>query len=190
MIPGNALAAWHAEHVYFSRLLDLLEREIALFSTAERPNYELMLRIIEYLRDYCDRFHHPREDAVFALLAKRLPGMELEFGRLSREHRVIARAGEMLLSYLDAIVEGVVAPRAEVEAAAATYVLYYRNHIATEESEVLARAAKTLTPQDWAEVAAAVPEVPDPLFGAHPEERFRELRRQIAREAPPAVIVY
>ena len=45
------------------------------------------------------------------------------------------------------------------------------------------RAAKTLTAEDWDAVRNAVPTGRDPLFGGDPEERYRELRRQIALEA-------
>jgi hemerythrin-like domain-containing protein len=76
-----------------------------------------------------------------------------------------------------------VIPLAELETAAATYLVYYGNHIAREEENVLTSAAQVLTPEDWEAVRTAVPPVDDPLFGDHPEERYRELRRQIASEA-------
>jgi hemerythrin-like domain-containing protein len=180
----NPIAAWNTEHTYFGRLLDQLEKQVDVLHTGERPNYELMSDIIFYLRDFADRLHHPREDAAFARLAQRRPGMELEFARLRQEHRVIARAGETLLTLLNEIVEGGVIARAEVEAAAATYLVYYRFHITNEDRNVLPHAAAVLTPADWEAVRAAVPVIRDPLFGPDPEERYRELRRQIAREAP------
>jgi hemerythrin-like domain-containing protein len=77
------------------------------------------------------------------------------------------------------ILEDVVIPRATVEAAAATYLLYFRHHLATEEAEVLPRAARLLKPEDWAAVAAAVPAAPDPLFGDDVGERYRELRKRL-----------
>ena len=181
---SNPIAAWNAEHAYFGRLLDLLEKQVDVLHTGERPNYELMFDIIFYLRNFSDRSHHPREDAAFACLAQRHPGMELKFARLRQEHRVIAQAGETLLTLLNEIVEGGVIARAEVEAAAATYLVYYRSHIVNEDRNVLPHAAEVLTPADWEAVRAAVPAVCDPLFGPDPEERYRELRRQIAREGP------
>ena len=180
---ANPIAAWHTEHVYFSRLLDLLHKQVDVFHTGERPNYELMLDIISYLRDYSDQYHHPREDVAFARLAKRCPDMELVLARLLQEHRVIAHAGETLKKLLIAILGEAVVPLAQVEAAAATYLVYYGNHIAKEEEDVLTRAAQILTPEDWEAVRTAVPPARDPLFGDHPEERYRELRRQIALEA-------
>jgi hemerythrin-like domain-containing protein len=173
------IAAWHTEHVCFNRLLHLLQREVDVFHTGERPSYELMAEIISYLREYGDRFHHRREDVAFARLAKRCPDVQLELARLEQEHRVIAQAGETLLRHIEAILGGAMVPRAEVEMAAATYLVYYGNHIAKEEQDVLPRAAQHLTREDWEAVKAAAPAGADPLFGAVPQERYRDLRRRL-----------
>jgi hemerythrin-like domain-containing protein len=175
------VAVWHAEHVNFARLLDLLEAQIALFHRAELPNYDLMGNIVYYLRSYADRFHHPREDVAFARLVEREPDMCLPIDRLLQEHRVIATAGDELFKRLSQVIGDIMTPRATIEMAAATYLAYYRNHIATEERDVLPRAARLLTKQDWMEVAERVP--PDPLFGDVVEARFQGLRAQLAREA-------
>lgn len=180
---ANPIAAWHTEHAYFNRLLHLLQKEVDAFHTGARPNYELMLDIISYLRDYTDQFHHPREDAAFARLAKRCPDMELVLGRLQQEHRVIAHAGEALRKMLEAVLGGTIIRRAEIEVAAATYLVYYGNHIAKEEEDVLARAAKMLTLEDWAAVGEAADAGREPVFDGGPVQRYRELRRRIAQEA-------
>ena len=180
---AEPLAGWHAEHVNFVRLLDLLETQVAAFHKGERPNYDLMGDIVYYLRSFGDRFHHPREDVAFTRLVEREPGMELVISRLLQEHRVIAIAGEELSNRLKEVAGDVVTPRADLEAAAATYLVYYRHHIATEERDVMPRAAQVLTQEDWAAVVAAIPVGPDPLFGDKLGERFRELRRQITVEA-------
>jgi hemerythrin-like domain-containing protein len=179
---ADPISVWHTEHVYFNRLLQLLHQQLDAFHTGERPNYELIFDIVSYLREFSDRFHHPREDVAFARLAKRCPDMELMLTRLGQEHRVIAHAGETLLTLLNAVLGGAIVRRAEVEVAVATYLVYYGNHIAKEEEDVLTRAAQALTTEDWEAVRAAVPGIRDPLFGDNPEDRYRELRRQIARE--------
>lgn len=177
------IAFWHAEHVYFNHLLALLRGQLDVFHRGEQPNYRLMQDIVSYLRDYSDEFHHRREDEAFRRLGKRCPDLQLPLARLHQEHRVIARAGEALLAQLDAIVDGAMVPREELEMAAATYLVYYGNHMAKEEEDVLTRAAQALTPEDWEAVRTAAPEGGDPLFGRNPIERYRELRRQIAMEA-------
>lgn len=180
---NGPLALWHTEHVYFRRLLELLQRELDAFHRGERPNYELMLDVVAYLRDYSDQFHHPREDAAFERLAARCPDLKLELARLSQEHRIIARAGETLRQFLESILAGTMVQRAEVEVAAATYLVYYGNHIAKEDELVLARAAELLSPADWDAIKAVPAAKADPLFGERPEERYRALRRRISAES-------
>lgn len=182
-LPASPVDVWHTEHMYFGRLLDLLEREVEIFETGARPNYGLMVDIITYLRGYSDHFHHPREDAAFACLAKRCPELRKTIATLRLEHRVIANAGEKLLAQLSAVLDDSMVPRADIETAAAIYVTYYRSHIGREEREVLTRAAEALTTKDWEEVNAAVPPSDDPLLGPNPEDRYRHLRKQIALDA-------
>jgi len=180
---ADPIALWHAEHRYFGRLLALLQKQLDVFHAGEQPNYELMLDIISYLRDYTDRVHHPREDVAFARLAKHRPDLDLVLERLKQEHRVIAHSGETLRQLLEAILAGTITSRADVEAAAATYLVYYNNHIAKEEADILNRAEFSLTEEDWREVARAVPALHDPLGDASAEPRFRELRKQLALAA-------
>ena len=179
---ADPLARWHADHRNFARLLDLVEQQVDAFHAGKRPNYELMRLIVYYLRHYPDRFHHPREDVAFARLVKRDPRLQLQIARRMQEHVVIAAAGEELLNCLDEILAGVVIERSTLEAAAATYLVYYRYHLVSEEQQVIPRAVELLTSDDWAAVAA-IPTEPDPLFGTDFDARYSELRRQIARAA-------
>ena len=67
-MADEPVAHWRAEHAYFKRLLELLHLEADRFPRGEKPNYELMLDIISYLRDYGDALHHPREDVAYERL--------------------------------------------------------------------------------------------------------------------------
>lgn len=180
---NDPISAWHAEHAYFSHLLDLLDHELDVFHSGARPNYELAQDIITYLRDYGDQCHHPGEDRVFERLAKRCPDLALVVARLRQQHRIIALSGEALLAQIGSILDDAVLPRAQLEAALATYLVYYRSHIAQEDALIVERAAQELDPQDW----EAAQYVAAPARGASlahgSTERFRELRRQIALEA-------
>jgi hemerythrin-like domain-containing protein len=179
----DPVKSWHEEHMYFGRLLGLLQHEVDVFSTSEPPNYALMLDIIEYLRDYADQYHHPREDAVFSRLLKYLPDRQLPLARLMQEHRVIANAGTTLQRLLEEVQSDAVLSRGEVEVAAATYLVYYGNHIAREEEDILPLAARTLSADDWRAAAAAAPAGHNPLTASSTQARFRDLRRRISLEA-------
>lgn len=179
---NNPIKMWQDEHARFSRLLDFLDEQMMAFHEGGHPNYELMRDIVHYLKHYADRFHHPREDIAFALLIERDPGLAPVIKRLMHEHRVINIAGDTLYKYLDDILEDTVIRRDAVETAAATYLVYYRAHIETEDHQVLPVAGKLLKQSDWEKIAAAVPPRADPLFGGDVGARYRDLYTQIARE--------
>ena len=183
MKTENAIGMWHDEHARFARLLDFLDTQMMAFHDGGHPNYELMRDVIYYLQHYADRYHHPREDVAFELLLKREPALAPQIKRLMHEHRVINTVGATLYKYLDNILEDSFIAREPVEATAATYLVYYRLHIETEDTEILPQAAKLLNAGDWARIAAAVPVTADPLFGTDISARYRDLRMQIAHEA-------
>jgi hemerythrin-like domain-containing protein len=172
---------WHGDHSNFARLLDLLEQQIDSMHQGGWPDYELMRLIVYYLRHNPDHFHHPREDVAFARMVERDPQLQLEIARRMQEHVVIAAAGEKLLDCLNQIIAGAAIERSELEAAAATYLVYYRHHLAAEEREVIPRAMQLLTSADWTAVAA-IPAEPDPVFGDGTDARYSELRKRIAEE--------
>ena len=181
---ANPIAAWRTDHANFARLLNFVERQLLAFHLGEPLDYPLLLAILYYLRDYPDRVHHPREDVAFARLVERDPTLQLPVARRLQEHRVIGAAGEELLKLLQGAVDGALIERSAIEAAAATYLVYYRHHLAAEEQELIPRASQLLTPSDWAAVASAP--VADPLFGRDYEARYGELRRLIAADAQQA----
>lgn len=175
----NPVAAWHQEHEYFNRLLAVLRDQLDAFHGEGEPDYALMLDIISYLRDFGDACHHPREDEAFRRLVERRPDRALPLARLKQQHTVIAHAGEELRVSLEQAVNGEVTSRSRIEMAAATYLVYYGNHIATEEQDILPLAARELTPADWDAVRSAATSRNESLSGKTASEHFQMLRRRI-----------
>ncbi len=180
------IEVWHAEHATFSRLLDVLDEQVGEFRDGQGPVFGLMLDIVSYMREFGDALHHPREDAAFARLVIREPALRLPINRLLQEHRAIAVAGEEFVNRLNEAIVGNVTMRATVEAAAVLYLTYFRHHLATEEREILPRAASLLEPHDWSFVGNAVASIPDPLSGDAPGGHYRELRDYLAARKPVA----
>lgn len=180
---SDPTALWLAEHRNYSHLLDLFEREVLKFHGGDRPDYELMLDILAYLRHFPEHQHHPREDVAFALLAKYDPSIAPVVNRLLQEHRVLAESGARLQDLLEEVMDDAMVSRAQVESACATFLVYYRHHISGEDDVIVPLAGKLLKPEDWAAVKAAVETAPDPLFGQEVDARYRELRSKISAEA-------
>jgi hypothetical protein len=49
----------------------VLERELSVFDRGDRPNYEVVLAVIDYFKDYPDSCHPPKEDMIFEVLKGR-----------------------------------------------------------------------------------------------------------------------
>ncbi|CAP64006.1 conserved hypothetical protein (plasmid) [Cupriavidus taiwanensis LMG 19424] len=180
---NNTITDWHNDHLYFAHLLDLLQNQIGAFFEGRHPNYRLIAKIVEYMCDYGDRIHHPREDVAFSLLVKRDPDIQLVVNRLLQEHLVIAETSAQLLDHFKGAEWDVITPRDVLVAQAAVYLAYYRNHLSSEEKLVMPRTGEMLTAEDWAKVGAAVvPESVHPVCGISLQEHFATLRKQIHDE--------
>jgi hemerythrin-like domain-containing protein len=175
----DMIDAWHREHARFARLLNLFEAQLAEFHDQGSPDYDLMRDIVHYLHDYADLYHHPREDLAFERLLVRDAQIKPIIYRLLQEHRVIGLTGINLLALLDEVMSDAMVSREQIEAAAATFLAYYRRHLESEERDILPRAAQLLQPLDWQHVAEALPAGPDPLFDAQIRERYRNLSAQL-----------
>jgi hemerythrin-like domain-containing protein len=186
---SDPIALWHAEHVNFATLLDLLESQLDLFHKGEPADYELMLDIMFYMTHYSDVLHHPKEDLAFARIKEREVNARPIVDELTEQHARLKEFGEALVHALDDIVNGSITSRAHVEAPGRAYVADFRSHMQREETAILPLAAKLLRDRDWAAIDAAIRHIDDPLFGKNVEERYAALRRQIAREAPASKVI-
>jgi hemerythrin-like domain-containing protein len=177
------LMLWHADHVNFGRLLNLLEGELDLLHDAGSPHYQLMLDIMYYMTHYSDVLHHPKEDLVFARMKARDENIGPTIDELTIQHTQLRDMGESMVRALDDVVNGSITSRERIEATARAYVSALRAHMRTEESEILPRAGRLLSESDWTEIDAAIANFDDPLFGSEVQERYAGLREQINRQA-------
>ena len=55
------------DHEQVELLLNVLTEQLAeLESEQQGVNFKLMDDIVNYLRNYIDRYHHPKEDLIYA----------------------------------------------------------------------------------------------------------------------------
>ena len=154
------------EHCNIESLLCVLERELSVFDRGDRPNYELVLAVIEYFKDYPDTCHHPKEDMIFAKLKARDPATlamigDLEVGHhegAERLHRV-AQAIERVLSDQDLV-------RQNVDNIIRDFINHERRHMAMEERLVFRAALNALLPEDWADIALKMADREESLLSA------------------------
>ena len=186
---SEALRQLNNEHADLSRLLDLLDQQLALFAAGERPDYDLVGAVIDYCLDYPDAVHHPKEDLIYQLLKSRDAELARVVGDLEEEHRQIGAMTRELAEAMRQVLAEELVDRQAVHELTRKFVRRYRRHIALEEERVFPAATQALSQDDWSEIDNRLTHGGDPLFGDAVVDRFRALRAKIdglaviAREA-------
>src|SRR5262249_32839932 len=162
-------------------LLRVLERELSVFERGERPDYEVVLAVIDYFEDYPDTCHHPKEDMIVEKLRARDPVAEAAIGDLEAEHqagtkrlRQGAQAVERGLRDQDLV-------RENVANIIRDFIGHERQHMAMEERVVFPAALNALQPQDWADIALKLADRYDTFHQLRFEEKFNKARRSILK---------
>ena len=169
------------EHRNIESLLCVLERELSVFDRGDRPDYEVVLAVIDYFKDYPDSCHHPKEDMIVEKLKARDPVAAATIGDLAGEHREgtrrlrrVAQAVERVLSDQDLV-------RQNVDNIIRDFINHERQHMTKEERVVFPAALNALRPEDWADIALRLADRDDPFYQAGFEEKFNKLRRNILK---------
>ncbi|MGB7617242.1 MAG: hemerythrin domain-containing protein [Pseudolabrys sp.] len=76
------------EHRNIEKLLHVLKQELDVFDRTESPDYEILQAVVEYLQDYPESYHHPKEDIVFEKLKLRDPSAVARIGDVEAEHQL------------------------------------------------------------------------------------------------------
>lgn len=150
-----------------------------------KPDVAFFRAVIDYIQDFPDRFHHPKEDDyLFKAVAKRDHRMRRTIHDLKAEHKEGERRIADLRWKLDAFEEQPEENFAAFDAAATDYLDFQRKHIALEEEKIIPSALETLTEEDWQTINQAFEANEDPIFGIRPKEHYDKLFSEIVRLAP------
>jgi hemerythrin-like domain-containing protein len=182
----DVLDAIHEDHANMTKMLDALERQLAVFDAGETPDYDIVRGVVEYCIGYPELYHHPKEDLVFARLKAVDPAAAAEVGDLPSEHEELTVLTRRLRDAVEAVLNDLEVPRGRFDETLRAFLDAYRRHMALEESTFLPAARRALSAADLAAIDASLDSPEDPLFGAPSEERFAALRQDILNWAEDA----
>jgi len=180
---SQVIAALERDHANIAKLLDILESEILAIEVGKTPDYPLMRDIMRYLAQYSDRFHHPKEDLIFAKLLKGDPRVRGDVEDLIEEHVVIRLVGQEFVRLLHESGVDSVDVREQLGTSGSAYIHALRAHMSKEEKMLFPLARKTLTNADWQVIDEAVKAIDDPLFDEMTADDYRRLYRLIAEQS-------
>jgi branched-chain amino acid transport system ATP-binding protein len=163
------------EHRHVYRVVHLLDQMVRDHGRGQAPDFEVMSQIVEYLDQFVDRFHHPKEDRyLFARLRQRAPESHAILDELEEEHRQCPGSLVGLRRALERFRAGEPGGEAAFMEAVRDYLAFQTKHLQKEEGVVIPMARQALTDEDWAEIGAAFADNQDPLFGESARAETRE----------------
>lgn len=172
---SNVIAALDRDHANMEVLLDILESEVLAIEVGKTPDFPLLRNIMLYMTQYPDRFHHPKEDVVFAQLADRDPEARSDVDKVALEHSTIGLAGRNFGKLLRSSAVDSVSLREGLKNAGLDYIRTLRKHMLLEEKKLFPMAMAVLTTEDWLAIDDKVAAMEDSSFGEDIAAKYRRL---------------
>ncbi len=139
----DILDAIHEDHANMVKMLNALERQLAVFDAGETPDYDIVRGVVDYCLDYPDLYHHPKEDLVFERLKVRDPAAAAEIGDLPSQHAELAVRTRRLQEAVAAVLGDLEVPRARLDETLREFLDAYRQHMNEEERAFLPAARRS-----------------------------------------------
>jgi len=177
----EALRRLHLEHAGMTRVLQVIESELAKLSHGEAPDFELLGKCLEYLLDFPAQCHHPKEDLIYRRLREYHQVSDKVLDDIVAEHQTLAEKCTRLGDLVERFHRAGAVTGKEVLRAGRDFLAFHRQHIEHEERGFFPTALECLTEDDWAEIDGRVVDREDPVFGESAEAGFAALREEILR---------
>ena len=171
-----------AEHRHMAIILKVLEKQLALIEADGNLDTHVLYETLYYMTEYPDRFHHPREDAIFQRAAQLSARLADEVDTLQRDHDKMAESGKKVLQAIVDWRQGK-HDTSKLVKMGRTYISDLFNHMEVEEKVVFPQIEASLSLSDWRELAADDTLLPaaDPVFGPRVDREFRNVARSARR---------
>ena len=160
-------------------LLRVLERELDVFGRGDRPDYDVILAVVDFFKDYPDSCHHPKEDMIIEKLKARDPVTAAAIGDLEAQHKEGGRRLRRVEFAVHQVLEDQDVFRQAVHDIIRNFIDEERRHMDAEERIVFPAVLDALRPQDWSEIGVKLTAHEDPFSQVEFEEKFSKLRRAI-----------
>lgn len=173
----------HRSMWQLTAVLDELRKQLG--NPGQKPDADLFNLILDYIEQYIERVHEPKEEAFLykVVLERSREGSEM-IAEFQREHASTPQIVARLRAQLKALVGNHPAGVAEFQSALEQYVAMMRRHIMKEENDLFPLARRCLTAADWDGINTAFADSDDPLFGERVRAEFRALMSRIVNQAP------
>lgn len=178
-----AIDTLRREHTQMRSVLSIVAETLQAMEEGRVGDFILLANALYYMRKFPSAVHHPKEDVIFDRLTAIDPVRQKDVDLARAQHHEIYQLEDWLIEMaLNAPKPGTQS-RARLLEFGRHYMDLQRKHCEGEERFLFQPAAALLTAKDWKEIGRRFAEIDDPVFGAHPGERYELLYRHLMRES-------
>jgi len=176
------MKALRAEHRHMATVMQLFSEQLSAIEGGELVDTHVVYEIMDYMVTWPDRFHHPREDLIYARVAEVDARTADDVDSLQRDHDKTGERGRNLLQDIERWRLGEVSGTVVVNSGR-VYIDHIYEHMNLEEKVIFPRIEATLTVQDWRELAEndELRAVGASVFGPRVQREFRNMTRKLRR---------
>lgn len=189
-MPKHALDTLVAEHDLIWTFLDVAVEALQQMESGENPPRRFFDGLVEFARDFVDRFHHGKEEhQTFTLLASKQHGaLDPHMDILNQQHDRGRRHVTAIASALDSYAAGEDDAVDEVMEHTAAFTSLLRLHIHREDNIFFPLAREQITPEEGLDLEVLFRQI-DECMGdefVHDSRRLVEyMRSLLVRPANP-----
>lgn len=169
----------HQDHINLNKILAILRSKVGKLRAGNHPNFSLMADVIDYICNYADGYHHPREDNMYTFFQGRNGELDQLLADCEAEHARLKHTGMELSETIEGILHDAVIPMEEFTDKLEAFVNEQSAHLDLEEGRLFPMLQKVATDADWAELDRTLQKSDDPLFGQKQAAEYSSLYKEM-----------
>jgi hemerythrin-like domain-containing protein len=164
------------DHQHIAKVLTALEKQVEIIEAGDTPDVDLMVEIMDYIRNYVIIFHHPAEELVFTRIVEYDETARPLVEELFHEHEEEREKSAVLSKVIDKVfLVDSMQPRNSLTALVRDYIEFNRRHQNKEDTTALPMANRLLSNKDWKTIAKELPDEKLPVLEEILEQEYRAL---------------
>jgi hemerythrin-like domain-containing protein len=177
------MAGLRQEHKGLNQLIALLQSKLEELNQGHSPNFNLMEDVINYIENYANAYHHPKEDVIYHYIIEQQLDEKGLFSAIVQEHKKFVQITSHLRQSIQSILMDTIVPRDKFIVQLDEFIREEQSHIENEENIIFPLAESLLTEQDWIVISQSIPDIiEDPLFGRQVKAEYKELYKRLTSD--------
>lgn len=176
------IASIREEQKYKLVLLSVLHEQLAEFDIGKTPDFEAMLKIMEYSKGLTERFNHSVKNELIQRLIDNSPDGNIPLENLLAEQRHVTELGKTVIKALKALLkEHTILREEQLKIFSKNYVELLEAHIDIENQHILDNANLPITDADLQRFSEKLTVEEDLSLTELVEDRYKELSKRFSQ---------